>query len=103
VIHPESGNKIDVMIAGNDAWGRSQLARRRRVPLLSALEGVAAAPEDVIISKMLYYQEGGSEKHLRDITGILKISREKIDRQYVAKWAGELGLTEIWESVLGRV
>ncbi len=55
IIHPDSGNKIDFLIARQDVWGRSQLARRRRVLLLPSLEGSAAAPEDVIISKMVYY------------------------------------------------
>jgi hypothetical protein len=29
------------------------------------------APEDVILGKLIYYNEGGSDKHLRDIAGIL--------------------------------
>jgi len=32
--------------------------------------------------KRRYYQEGGSEKHLRDIAGILKISRDEVDIAY---------------------
>jgi hypothetical protein len=103
IIHPHSGNKIDFMIAGEDAWGRSQLARRRRVPVMPALEGVAAAPEDVIIAKMLYYQEGGSEKHLRDITGMLRVSDNRIDRQYIRKWAEALGVTDVWEAIEHRL
>ena len=103
IIHPASGNKIDVMISGNDAWGRSQLARRRRVALLPAVEAVAAAPDDVIIAKMLYYHEGGSEKHLRDIAGILKVSGSDVDRQYVQRWADELGLSAIWDAILRRI
>ena len=34
IIDPESGNKIDFMIAPQDDWGREQLKRRRRIPLL---------------------------------------------------------------------
>src|SRR2546426_357758 len=70
VVHPTTGNKIDFMISRDDVWSRQQLARRRREKLFGTLEGFTASPEDVIISKMRYYQEGGSEKHLRDITGI---------------------------------
>ncbi len=50
-----------------------------------------------------YYQEGGSEKHLRDITGILRISGNIVDRDYVANFAKQLGLAEIWEAVLNRL
>ena len=52
---------------------------------------------------MNYYREGGSEKHLRDITGILTIRGEKIDRTYVAEWAETLGVSEIWQAILRRL
>ena len=52
---------------------------------------------------MEYYKGGGSEKHLRDIAGILKISGESIDRQYVSKWARRLGLEGIWNAVQKRI
>jgi hypothetical protein len=103
VIHPESGNKIDFMIAGADEWGRLQLARRRTMPLLPELEGAAAAPEDIIIAKMRYYQEGGSEKHLRDITGMFKTSGQQIDRSYIQHWAERFELMEIWRAILKRL
>jgi hypothetical protein len=48
---------------------------------------------------MEYYKEGGSEKHLRDITGILKISGEAVDRHYVLEWAQRLDLVEIWDAI----
>jgi hypothetical protein len=103
VLDPCSGNKIDFMIAREDAWGTEQLRRRERVQLLPGHHGFAARPEDVIISKMLYYAEGGSEKHLRDITGMLKASSEQIDRTYVEHWSNALGVNEIWRAILNRL
>jgi hypothetical protein len=52
---------------------------------------------------MLYYKEGGSEKHLRDIAGILKISPGEVNRDYVAGWAAQLDVLEIWQAVLKRL
>ena len=103
VIHPSSGNKIDFILNRQDAWGQSQLARRQAVQLFSDRRGYLASPEDVILGKMVYYREGGSEKHLRDITGILRICGETVDREYVARFAKQLGLTEIWDAVLNRI
>jgi hypothetical protein len=102
VIHPDSGNKVDFMIARRDAWGEEQLRRRVKLELLSGLEAYVARPEDVIISKMLYYQEGGSDKHLRDITGMLALSGDQIDRSYVGSWASQLGLEDVWKLILQR-
>lgn len=103
VIHPASGNKIDFMMARRDAWGKEQLARRRRKLIFPDREAFAASPEDVILGKMWYYQEGGSEKHLRDIAGILQVSGDEVDRGYVAEWAERLNLTEIWQAIVKRL
>lgn len=103
IIHPTSGNKVDVMIARRDAWGRSQLARRRQELIFPELPGFVASPEDVIIGKMLYYQEGGSEKHLRDILAMLQVEGERIDRDYIQVWSQSLGLDDVWQTILGRL
>ncbi len=52
---------------------------------------------------MEYYREGGSEKHLRDITGILKVSGDEIDRTYIDQWARRLDLNEIWKAIQERL
>jgi hypothetical protein len=103
VIEPESGNKIDFMIARRDPWGREQLSRRQRLPFLPKLEAFAARPEDIIISKLIYFEEGGSDKHLRDIAGIFAAGTQAIDRQYIERWVQSLNLANAWNAVLGRL
>jgi hypothetical protein len=103
VIHPASGNKIDFMMARDDAWGRSQLARRIRRPILPDREAFVAAPEDVIVGKLWYYHEGESEKHLRDIASMLRVSGEEIDVAYIEHWATQLGFSAGWQAVLDRL
>jgi hypothetical protein len=103
VIHPSSGNKIDFMMARDDAWGRSQFARRRRLLIVPDCEGYTAAPEDVILGKLWYYAEGGSEKHVRDIAGILRLSGEQVDQAYVTQWATTLGVHDVWQGILERL
>lgn len=103
IIHPSSGLKIDVIIRKKDAFDNSRFSRVRRIRPVEDTEANFASPEDVIIKKLEYYKEGGSEKHLRDITGILKISEELIDYNYISEWVDRLGLSEIWEAVLKRV
>jgi hypothetical protein len=103
VIHPASGNKIDFMIAGATPWSLAQLQRRKRIAISADHDAAFAAPEDVILGKLLYYADGGSEKHLRDITGILKISGDIVDRKYISHFASELGVHDFWEAVATRV
>jgi hypothetical protein len=103
VLHPASGNKADLMMPRRDAWGCEQMSRRQRVRLLPDLQGEAARPEDIILSKLWYYREGGSEKHLRDIAGILMVNGEQVDREYINRWAPDLGVSDVWEAVRRRV
>ncbi len=103
VRHLASGNKIDFMIARDCVWSRLQFERRQQVTLLENVEGFVLSPEDLILSKMYSYHEGGLEKHLRDITGILSIQEEKIDRDYISQWATQLEVTEVWSAILGRM
>ena len=103
VLHPASGNKIDFMISKDDAWSHLQFSRRQRVELQDGREGFAASPEDVIISKMRYYQEGGSEKHLRDIAGVLRVQGDRIDREYIAHWVDRFHVSKVWQAILQRL
>ena len=99
VIHPASGLKVDVMIPKEDAFNRSRFARVRRLRPAPDYDAAFASPEDVILKKLEYHRDGGSDKHLRDIAGILKISVEQVDLAYISEWSSLLGLTEIWEKV----
>jgi hypothetical protein len=102
VIHPASANKIDFMIAGHTPWSVAQLQRRRRVALFPDQDANFSSPEDVILGKLIYYREGESGKHLRDITGILKISGASLDWKYVDDFANQLGVADIWQTVCDR-
>lgn len=103
VLHPESGNKIDFMIARSDEWGRQQLSRRRTTELQPGLTVQVASPEDIIISKMRYYKEGGSDKHLRDCAGVLAVQGDLIERDYIVRWSEHFELMPIWEAIRKRM
>jgi hypothetical protein len=103
IIHPSSGLKIDMMIPTKRPFDKSRFARVRRMKTDPANEANFASPEDVILKKMEYYREGRSEKHLRDILGILKVSADLIDFDYLVRWARDLGLDEIWAAVQSRL
>jgi len=103
IIHLSSGLKVDVIIRKKDAFDNSRFSRFKRLGVTEDTEANFAAPEDVIIKKMEFYKEGASEKHLRDITGILKVSGDIIDYDYIRRWADEMGVEDIWAAVLKRV
>jgi hypothetical protein len=104
IIHPSSGIKIDCFVAGGDEFDESQLRRSLSISRDTGAYSIRfATPEDVILKKMEYFQLGESEKHLRDIAGILRVAGERVDRTYIDEWAERKGLTEIWDAILARL
>ena len=97
VIHPGSGLKVDLMVSDHSAFDRSRFDRARRLRPEDDYEAAFASPEDVILKKMEYFRKGGSEKHLRDIDGILRVSGKSLDAGYIESWAARLGVGEIWQ------
>ncbi|MEQ1909982.1 MAG: hypothetical protein ABMA15_14230 [Vicinamibacterales bacterium] len=103
IIQPASGLKVDVIVPPPSEFNRARFARARRVQAGEGWDASFSSPEDAILKKMEFFREGGSDKHLRDITGVLKTSGSEIDTVYIDRWAATLGLTEIWETILARV
>jgi hypothetical protein len=99
IIHPASGLKIDVIIRKPDAFDDSRFQRIRKLRTAEDAQGNFSSPEDIIIKKMDFYRQGGSEKHLRDIAGIIRISGQTLDFEYINQWVNRLNLQDIWQLV----
>ncbi len=97
LIHHDSGLKIDIIIRKKTEHALTEFTRRRKVPFFGKYELYLASPEDVIIKKMEYFREGGSQKHLKDIRGIL--AETPLDQDYLTHWVGKLSLEKEWEQV----
>ncbi len=97
LLHMKSGLKVDVVVQKGTPHGISEFERRRQLEILPGLQAWIACPEDLIIAKLRYYREGESEKHLRDIRGIL--AESIVDKTYLYRWIESLQLTGQWEKV----
>ncbi len=102
IIHSPTGLKIDIVVRKETPYHQVEFERRRREPILPGRDAYFARPEDVILNKLLYFQHGGSERHLRDIAGMLRVSRAEIDTGYIDDWAERLGVGDTWRAVRER-
>jgi len=102
VIHPASGLKIDFIVLSKSAFDQSRVQRRRQLPVLTNGSAWFASPKDVILKKMVYHKEGGSDKHLRDIAGVMRIQGDRLDRDYVANWANSMDVADIWDAIVAK-
>lgn len=101
IIHSTSGQKIDVIIPASP-FDRDALTRARTVTAVPGLSARLMAPEDLILKKLEFYREGGSEKHLRDIAGMLDVSWERIDVARIEYLVNEIGLRPEWQLVFDK-
>jgi hypothetical protein len=99
ILHVRSGSKVDLIIKKEDAYSRESFGRRRKTAFTPRRDADSSSPEDLILSKLLFYRDGGSEKHLRDIRGILTVSGPALDIDYLNRWIRALGLEEAWADV----
>jgi hypothetical protein len=98
VIHPQSGLKADFYTASGeelDAWAFRNVRQYTVEEFVVRL----APPEYVILRKLEYYREGGSEKHLRDIRAMLTVSKELIKHAELVDWIERRQLKAEWNKV----
>jgi hypothetical protein len=60
-----------------------------------------APVEYVIVRKLEYFRERGSEKHVRDIRAMIEVSGSMIDQSFIDVWIAKLHLPEAWARVIG--
>jgi len=92
VIHHDTALRADVYLAGEVPLHRWALDRVLRLPLGG--EPISVAPiEYVIIRKLQYFRDSGSDRHLRDISMMLRLSGDTVDGPALDEWCRRLDLT----------
>ena len=97
----EAATKIDFIIRKDRPFSVEEFGRRRRVELLGT-SGFIATAEDLIVAKLEWAAQTGSERQRRDIAGMLAVAGNAIDEAYLMRWITALGLTDAWTDVIGR-
>jgi hypothetical protein len=95
LIHHETGFKADIYVMAGDPlhkWGMENV----RVVEFSGESLRMAPPEYVIVRKLQFFREGGSDKHLRDIVRMLDSLGPGWDRGDLNKWVDRQGLKAEW-------
>lgn len=98
IIDPSSGVKIDFWIVKRNPFDQERFRRRREQTVFG--ESVfMPTPEDTIISKLLWYQEAQTDKHLNDARGVWEVQKDALDQEYLYRWAARSGLEKELEEV----
>jgi hypothetical protein len=95
VIHLSSVVKIDLIPRKDTPYRRAEFERRRRIELAGVPLWIVNV-EDLILSKLEWARESGSEQQRRDV-GLLLAA--PLDRAYLDEWAARLELARLLKEV----
>lgn len=93
LIHHHSVYKADIYLTAGSDFERWAFANRRAVTV-GETPAWLAPPEFVIIHKLEFFREGGSEKHIRDIRGMLVVT--DVDGALIVREVERRGLADQW-------
>jgi hypothetical protein len=88
MMHLSSGIKVDLIVRKSSEYRLTEFARRQRVNVGPVLTWIVSR-EDLILSKLVWSLDSGSELQLRDVRQLLA---GPIDIDYLSHWAPLLGV-----------
>lgn len=97
IIHHATGMKADIYPSRNHSFLSWALEHSQRIRTPSG-EISLAPPEYVILHKLDFFREGGHQKHLRDIAGV--INQQDLDLPFLAAATTQLSLQREWQAAL---
>jgi hypothetical protein len=96
IIHFESVIKVDFILLKKTPFAISAFARRTTL-VLDDFQTSVISREDLILSKLAWAKDSGSEMQLRDVRNLLSGG---CDFEYLRQWAKDLSVNETLESLL---
>jgi hypothetical protein len=100
VIQPATGAKVDLVPLPRDPFTRAAFQRRQRLEYDKAGNTATfITPEDIILAKLLAFQETESDKHLRDARGVLITQWGKLNLEAIRRRAQAAGVLDQFEGI----
>ena len=105
IIHLETIFKIDIFLKKGSLYDEEAFKRKRKETLdeeSGDAEFFISSSEDIILNKLGWFRIGGeiAERQWDDILGVIKVQRKLLDKKYLYRWAGELGVKDLLEKAL---
>ena len=97
IIDNKSGLKIDFWLLKKDAFGKSEFSRKIKERMFGE-DIFIISPEDLVLCKLMGFEEIKSGRRLQDAKSILQTS--KVDMKYIKSWAEKQGTMEILNDLL---
>jgi len=97
LVHLESAYKVDLIVRKDSEYRQVEFQRRRRLSV-GGVDVWLAAPEDLLLSKLVWAGESGSDLQLRDAAALVA-SVPDLDWPHISRWASMLGVARQLEAL----
>jgi len=98
IIEFASGWKIDLMLRKDRVFSRCEFDRRQEA-VVAGQTLLIASPEDIVLAKLEWAKDGGSERQLEDAASVVRTQGSALDKPYIERWAAELCVADLWWQV----
>jgi hypothetical protein len=106
-INTATGFKVDVFIPPDEPFERSAWGRRIALDVedVSGQRITVLSAEDVILYKLRWYRLGNetSEQQWKDLLGLVKVQRPRLDESYLRHWANEIRVNDLLDRLWAAV
>ena len=96
--------RMDVYVRKAEGHFAAQLERAQKHTIGADSEQFAffCTAEDIVLQKLRWYQmsDGASDRQWRDVIGVLKHSHDRMDSEYLSRWAVDLGVASLLQRAL---
>jgi len=100
IIESRTAAKVDLVPLPDDLFTRMAFTRRQRVEYVAGHLATFIAPEDAIVAKLVAHKNTGSDKHLRDAQGMLRVQGERLNMELVRRSSRASEVLDILENLL---
>jgi hypothetical protein len=106
LVHLKTGVKVDLFLKGSSSFDQEEFERSITVVLgdEEPRKVFVKSAEDTLLRKLLWYRLGGdiSDRQWADVSGIMNFQGDRLDLDYLRKWADRLSIRDLLDRVLEK-
>lgn len=101
IIQTITAAKIDLIPLPDDIFSRAAFSRRQKMVFNQVgAEAYFISAEDIVLAKLFAFEQTGSDKHLRDVKGVLVIQWGQLNLDLIRRAADQRNLLAQFEQLL---
>jgi hypothetical protein len=102
IIDMQAGWKVDLIIRKKRDYSQQEFSRRKNANVMG-IDMCVVSAEDSILSKLEWSKDSQSQTQLNDAQGILMVQWDRLDFDYLRKWAKKLAVEDSLEKLVTEV